>query len=61
MCVCIFIKVFYNYGLRFLVMELFEFDYKFVEIVKVGRDYYWFLDVIIYYKLEIRSKLIFFF
>lgn len=41
-------------------MELFEFDYKFVEIVKVGRDYYWFLDVIIYYKFEVRSKLFFF-
>lgn len=36
-----------------------EPDHKFVEIVKVGRDYHWSSDVTIYYKSETRSKLTF--
>lgn len=37
-------------------MEPPEPDHKFVEIVKVGRDYHWSSDVTIYYKSETRSE-----
>ena len=37
-------------------MEPSEPDHKFVEILKVGRDYHWSSDVTIYYKSETRSK-----
>lgn len=40
-------------------MEPPEPDHKFVEIVKVGRDYHWSSDVTIYYKSETKSKLTF--
>lgn len=36
-------------------MEPPEPDHKFVEIVKVGRDYHWSSDVTIYYKSEARK------
>lgn len=37
-------------------METSDPDHKFVEILKVGRDYHWSSDVTIYYKSETRSK-----
>ena len=37
-------------------MEPPEPDHKFIEIIKVNRDYHWCSDVTIYYKSETRSK-----